>query len=47
MTVIDRKAKLIDSLLLTEGYVSHWFHFWADILEPKRTLVTECQVTLC
>ena len=32
----DRKTKLIDSLLLTEGYVSHWFHFWADILRAKE-----------
>ena len=32
----DRRTKLIDSLLLTEGYVSHWFHFWADILRAKE-----------
>lgn len=32
----DKRAKLIDSLLLTEGYVSHWFHFWADILRAKE-----------
>ena len=32
----DKRARLIDSLLLTEGYVSHWFHFWADILRAKE-----------
>ena len=32
----DKRTKLIDSLLLTEGYVSHWFHFWADILRAKE-----------
>ena len=30
-----KRTRLIDSLLLTEGYVSHWFHFWADILRAK------------
>ena len=34
----DKRTKLIDSLLLTEGYVSHWFHFWADILRAKDNL---------
>ena len=34
----DKRSKLIDSLLLTEGYVSHWFHFWADILRAKDNL---------
>lgn len=32
----DKRTRLIDSLLLTEGYVSHWFHFWADILRAKE-----------
>lgn len=31
----EKRSKLVDSLLLTEGYVSHWFHFWADILRAK------------
>ena len=31
----SKRTKLIDSLLLTEGYASHWFHFWADILRAK------------
>lgn len=31
----SKRSKLIDSLLLTEGYVSNWFHFWADILRAK------------
>ena len=34
----DKRSKLVDSLLLTEGYVSHWFHFWADILRAKDNL---------
>ena len=33
-----KRTRLIDSLLLTEGYVSHWFHFWADILRAKDNL---------
>ena len=23
----SKRTRLVDSLLLTEGYVSHWFHF--------------------
>ena len=34
----SKRTRLIDSLLLTEGYVSHWFHFWADILRAKDNL---------
>lgn len=30
-----KRAKLVDKLLDSEGYVSHWFHFWADILRAK------------
>ncbi len=34
----SKRTRLIDSLLLTEGYVSNWFHFWADILRAKDNL---------
>lgn len=33
-----KKAQLIDKLLGSHGYVSHWFHFWADILRAKESL---------
>ena len=42
----SKRARLIDSLLLTEGYVSHWFHFWADILRTKDNGEIACQVCL-
>lgn len=28
----DRRHRLVDDLLDSEGYVNHMFHFWADIL---------------
>ncbi len=28
----NKRAKLIDELLASEGYVNHFFNFWADIL---------------
>ncbi len=28
----DKRAKLIDSLLASEGYVQHFFNYWADVL---------------
>src|SRR5262245_3945128 len=28
----NKRVKLIDKLLASEGYVSHWFNYWADIL---------------
>ncbi|MDF1814823.1 MAG: DUF1549 domain-containing protein [Verrucomicrobiales bacterium] len=28
----DKRSQLIDELLYSEGYVNHFFHFWADIL---------------
>lgn len=34
----QKKADLIDKLLGSHGYVSHWFHFWADILRAKDSL---------
>lgn len=34
----NKRKKLIDNLLASEGYVSHWFNFWADILRIKDRL---------
>ena len=34
-TAPDKRSKLIDQLLQSEGYVSHWFNYWADILRLK------------
>ena len=31
-----KRSKLVDKLLTSEGYKSHWFHFWADILRAKE-----------
>ncbi|MGI8601835.1 MAG: DUF1549 domain-containing protein [Verrucomicrobiales bacterium] len=31
----DKRSKLIDQLLMSEGYVSHFYNFWADILRVK------------
>jgi Protein of unknown function (DUF1549)/Protein of unknown function (DUF1553) len=28
----EKRAALIDSLLASDGYVSHWFNYWADLL---------------
>lgn len=28
----DKRERLIDALLASEGYVHHWFHLWADTL---------------
>ncbi|MDZ8119591.1 DUF1549 domain-containing protein [Pontiella sp. NLcol2] len=32
-----KRTELIDHLFSTEGYVSHWFHFWADLLKVQTT----------
>jgi hypothetical protein len=37
-TEIDKREKLIDQLLASDGYVSHHFHFWADLLRVKNRL---------
>ncbi len=29
----NKRAALIDELINSEGYVSNWFHFWADLLK--------------
>lgn len=34
----NKRSQLIDQLLGSEGYVSHWFNFWADILRIKDRL---------
>ncbi|MFN0128932.1 MAG: DUF1549 domain-containing protein [Verrucomicrobiales bacterium] len=31
----DKRSKLIDTLLASEGYVSNWFNYWADVLRIK------------
>jgi hypothetical protein len=31
----DKRAKLIDKLLATEGYVQHSFNYWADVLRAQ------------
>lgn len=33
----NKRSELIDELLQSEGYVSHWFHFWADLLKVDST----------
>ena len=33
----DKREKLIDELLDSEGYVQHFFNYWADILRAKST----------
>ncbi|MEM1296047.1 MAG: DUF1549 domain-containing protein, partial [Verrucomicrobiota bacterium] len=34
----DKRAKLIDELLQSEGYVNHFFNYWADILRINLNL---------
>ena len=36
--LLDKRAQLIDELLKSEGYVNHYFHFWADILRVHTRL---------
>ncbi len=33
----DKAAKLIRELLAGEGFVNHWFNYWADVLRVNRT----------
>lgn len=37
-TAADKRAKLIDRLLASDGYVQHHFNYWADILRFKNAL---------
>jgi hypothetical protein len=43
----DRRSELIDSLLSSEGYVSHHYNYWADVLRVKsrgrRTIMASYQ----
>jgi hypothetical protein len=32
-----KRAKLIDHLIASEGYVNNWFHFWADLLKVQTS----------
>lgn len=32
----NRRTKLIDELLRSEGYVSHYFNYWADVLRARN-----------
>ena len=32
-----KAGKLIGELLASEGYVNHWFNYWADVLRVNRT----------
>ncbi|MDB4798570.1 PSD1 and planctomycete cytochrome C domain-containing protein [Verrucomicrobia bacterium] len=32
----DKRAKLIDKLLNSKGYNSHWYNYWADLLRVKN-----------
>lgn len=31
----DKRARLIDKLLHSKGYQSHWYNYWADLLRVK------------
>lgn len=33
----DKRSKLIDKLLASDGYVHHFFNYWADILRAQST----------
>ncbi|MFT5465498.1 MAG: hypothetical protein ACI8UO_000593 [Verrucomicrobiales bacterium] len=33
----EKHEKLVQQLLGSDGYVNHWFNFWADILRVNRT----------
>lgn len=34
----SKRGQLISHLLKSEGYVSHWFNYWADILRVKSNI---------
>lgn len=40
----DKRARLIDKLLNSEGYVSHWYNWWADILRLQTNMRDESGV---
>ena len=35
----DKRSKLIDALLASEGYVQNFYNYWADILRLKSNMV--------
>jgi hypothetical protein len=35
----DKRSKLIDKLLSSDGYVQHYFNFWADVLRIKNGIL--------
>ncbi len=41
----DKRAALIDRLLDSEGYVAHYFNFWADLLRAKTQISGNGQST--
>ena len=41
----DKRAKLIDALLASEGYNSHMFHFWADLLRVQSRVNAQGEMT--
>ena len=40
-TQSNKRMLLIDKLIASEGYISHWFHFWADLLKVDSTAVDQ------
>ncbi len=41
----DKRARLIDKLLASEGYVQHFFNYWADILRAQTAGPQAGQIT--
>lgn len=37
-TEADKRTQLIDDLLNSDGYASHWFNYWADVLRYTDNL---------
>ena len=37
----NKRMLLIDKLITSDGYVNHWFHFWADLLKVDSTAVDQ------
>lgn len=44
-TAPGKRSDLIDELLASEGYVAHYFNFWADILRAKTQISGNGQST--
>lgn len=42
----DKRAKLVDQLLASDGYVYHFFNFWADVLRAQSQGVGESTTSL-